>query len=182
MLAADAVDLGHLSGDEPLGGIEAPKPLHQPLPPQDFMAACDAAVKIVGDIEERAVAIGDAGIERQQVGRHGVLAARSLAHLELPDRARGPYRPVSEQAALEPGAGGDAVAAQVEGAAKVYQNVISIAGIERDAIERAGGCHSAQHVERPAAVERGDLDGDDVVNGSEAAPEIGAEDDAADGR
>src|SRR5215218_8302511 len=101
MLAADAVDLGHLPGAEPLGGIETPEPLHQSLPPQDFVTAGDAAVKIVGDIEERAVAVGDAGIERQQIGGHAVLAARGLAHLELPDRARGPYRPVPEQAALE---------------------------------------------------------------------------------
>src|SRR2546430_10970445 len=122
------------------------------------MAACDAAVKIVGDIEERAVAIGDAGIERQQVGRHGVLAARSLAHLELPDRARGPYRPVSEPAALAPGAGGAAVVAQVEGVGEDEQAVTVIAGIERDAIERAGGCHSAQYVQRPVAVSRRELD------------------------
>ena len=146
------------------------------------MAAGDAAVKIVGDIEERAVAVGDAGIERQQIGRHAVLAARGLAHLELLDRARGPYRPVPEQAALEVGAGGDALVAQVERQREIEQDVIVIAGIERDAVERAGRRHAAQHVERPVAVERRDLDGDDVVDGSEAAPEIGAEDDAADRR
>src|SRR2546430_13754467 len=100
MLATDAVDLGHLPGAETLGRIEAPQPLHQSLPPQDFMTTGDAAVEIVGDIEERAVAIGDAGVERQQVGRHAVLAARRLAHLELLDRARGPDRPVSKETAL----------------------------------------------------------------------------------
>src|SRR3954454_20708512 len=114
MLPADSVDLLHLSGAESLGGIETPQPLHQSLPPQDFMTTGDAAVKIVGDIEERAVAVGDAGIERQQVRRQAVLAARSLAHLELPYRARGPHRPVPEQAALEPCAGGDALVAHVE--------------------------------------------------------------------
>src|SRR3954468_13683628 len=95
MLAANAVDLLHLSRAEALAGIETPQPLHQSLPPQNFMAAGDAAVKIVGDVEERAVAIGEAGIERQQAGRHGVLGARGLAHYELLDRARGPYRPVA---------------------------------------------------------------------------------------
>jgi hypothetical protein len=182
MLAADAVDLRHLAGAEALRGIEAPEPLHQPLPPEDFMAACDAAVKIVGDIEEGAVAIGDAGVEGQDVGRQGVLAARGLAHFELLDRARGPYRPVPKQAALEKGPGGDALVAQVERQHEIEQDVIVIAGVERDAIERAGGRHSAQYIERSVAVEWRDLDGDDVIDGSEAAPEIGAEDDASDRR
>ena len=87
-----------------------------------------------------------------------------------------------EQAGLEIGAGGDAVIAQVERQHEIEQDVVIIAGIERDAVERAGRRHPAQHVERPVAVERRDLDGDDVVDGSKAAPEIGAEDDAADRR
>ncbi len=67
MLVADAVDLLDLAGAEALGGIEAPDTLEQSLPPQNFMTAGDAAVKIVGDVEERAVAVGDAGIERQEI-------------------------------------------------------------------------------------------------------------------
>src|SRR4051794_17746613 len=102
------------------------------------MATRDAAVKIVGDVEERAIAIGDAGIERQQVRWHGVLAARSLAHLELLDRARSPYRPVAEQAAPEIGAGGDALVAQIERQREIEQDVVVITGIERDAIQRTG--------------------------------------------
>src|SRR6266700_3495102 len=73
VLAADAVDLLQLTGAEAFMRIEAPQPLHQALPPQYFMAACDAAVEVIGDVEERAVAIGDAGIERQEVGGQGVL-------------------------------------------------------------------------------------------------------------
>ena len=73
MLTIDAVDLVHLAGAEALVRIEAPDALHQALPPQHFVAAGDAAVKIVGDVEEGAVAIGDAGIEREQVGRYAVL-------------------------------------------------------------------------------------------------------------
>ena len=111
-----------------------------------------------------------------------VLAARRLAHLELLDRARGPHRPVAEQAALEIGARGDALVAQIERQRQVEQDMIVIAGIERDAIERAGGGDAAQHVERAVAVERRDLDGDDVVDHRKAAPEIRAEDDAADRR
>ena len=144
------------------------------------MAAGNAAVEIIGDVEECAVAIGDSGIERQQVGRHGVLAPRRPAHLELLDRGRGPYRPVAEQAALEISAGGDAVVAQVERQREIEQDVVVIAGIERDAVERAGGGDAAQHIERAVAVERRDLDGDDIVDRCKAPPEIRAQDDAAD--
>ena len=118
MLAADAVDLLHLSRAQAFGGIETPESLHQPLPPQDLMAAGDAAVEIVGDVEERAVAIGDAGIERQQVAGTAVLAARGLAHLGLLDRARRPDRPVAEQAAPEIGAGGDALSRKSNGSTR----------------------------------------------------------------
>src|SRR4051812_7793333 len=99
MFVADAVDLQHLARTEPFGRIEAPDALQQPLPAQHFVAAGDAAVKIVGDIEEGAVAVGDAGVERQQVCWQRVLVARGLADLELFYRARGPYRPVAEQSA-----------------------------------------------------------------------------------
>src|SRR5437879_1549574 len=101
MVAAYPVDLLHLAGAQPFGRIEAPDALHQALPPQDFVTAGDAAVKIVGDVEEGAVAIGDAGVERQQFSRQSVLVAGGLAGFELLDRARGPYRPVAEQAAAD---------------------------------------------------------------------------------
>src|SRR3977135_1806108 len=100
VLAADAVDLLHLAGAQSLGRIEAPQPLHQPLSPQDFMATGDAAVEIVGDVEECAVVLGPARGERQEIGGQGVLAARSLAQLELFYGTRRPSRPVAEQAAL----------------------------------------------------------------------------------
>src|SRR2546429_5658097 len=99
MLAADAVDLLQLARAEALGRIETPDALEQALPPQDFVAARDAAVKIVGDIEECAVAIGDAGVERQQIGGDPVLVARGAAPPELLVGAPGPYLPMAEQAA-----------------------------------------------------------------------------------
>ena len=60
--------------------IEAPHPLHQSLPAQHFVAAGDAAVKIVGDVEEGAVAIGHPRIERKQVGRVQAVRARRDAN------------------------------------------------------------------------------------------------------
>ena len=83
VLVADAVDLLDLARAQALGGIETPDALHQSLPPQDLVAAGDAAVEIVGDVEEGAVAVGDPGIERQQIGGHGVLAARGLARARI---------------------------------------------------------------------------------------------------
>ena len=91
MLIADAVDLFHLTRTEPLRRVEAPDSLHQALPPQDLVTAGDAAVKIVGDIEERAIAVGDARIQRQKIGRHCRFVPGRTAHFELLDRARGPH-------------------------------------------------------------------------------------------
>src|SRR5712664_2946320 len=182
MLVADAVDLLHLAGAEALGRIEAPDSFQQPLPPQNFVTAGDAAVKIVGDVEKRAVAVGDAGIESEQIGGDAVLVARGAAHLELLDGVRGPHRPMAEQTAAEIGTRGDALVAQVERQREVEQDMVVIAGIERDAVERTGGGDTAQHVEGAVTIERRDLDGDDVVDSRETPPEIRAEDDAADGR
>src|ERR1035437_2930848 len=164
MLVADAVDLMDLAGAEPHGGIETPDALQQPLPPQNFVTAGDAAVKIIGDVEEGAVAVGNAGIERQEIGRDRRLVARGAAHLELLDEARGPYRPVAEQAAAEIRPCGDAAIAQNERQREVEQDVIVVAGIERDAIEGISGGDAAQDVERAVSIERRDLDGDDVVD------------------
>jgi hypothetical protein len=64
VLFADTVDLLHLAGTQAFLGIEAPDTLQKSLAPQHFVAAGDAAMEIVGNIEERAVAVGDAGVER----------------------------------------------------------------------------------------------------------------------
>src|SRR5262249_58873330 len=109
VLAADAIDFLLLAGTEAFIGIEAPQALHQTLPAQHFVAARDAAVEIVGNVEERAVAIRDAGVQREQISRHLILVSRLFAALELPDRACGPNRPASEQSSLEIRARGDAV-------------------------------------------------------------------------
>src|SRR2546423_11282795 len=129
MLAADPVDFLDLARTQALGGIETPYTLHQPLPPQDLVTAGEATMEIIGDVEKGAVAIGNAGIERQQVRRHRVLVARSLAGFELLDRGRGPDRPVSEQPAANMGARGDAVVAQVERQGEVEQAVVVVAGL-----------------------------------------------------
>src|SRR5450755_1014125 len=101
MFVADAVDLMHLAGAKAFGGVEAPDSLKQSLPPQNFVTAGDAAVKIMGNIKESAVAVSNAGIQRQEIGRYHRLVLRGAAHLELFYGARRPHRPVAEQAAAE---------------------------------------------------------------------------------
>ena len=81
---------------------------------------------------------------------------------------------MAEQPAANMDAGGDALVAQVERQHEVEQDMIVIAGIERDAVQRAGGGDAAQHVERAIAVERRDLDGDDIVDRRKAPPELRA--------
>src|ERR1041385_6001609 len=182
MLAADAIDLGQLPRAQPFRRVEAPDALHQPLAAQDFVAARDTAMEIVGDVEEGAVAVGNPRIQRQQIRRQLLPVARGTAAYELFDRARGPYRPVAQQATLDMHAGGDAAFAQIERQHEIEQDVVVIAGIERDAVERARARDAAQHVEGAIAVERRDFYGNDIVDCRKTFPEVRAEDDAADRR
>ena len=176
MLAIDAVDLLHWPGLRPSFGIEAPDAFHQALPPQHFVATGDAAVKIVGDVEEGAVAVGDAGIEREQIGRHGLLVPRGLAALELLDR-RSRSTPTNGRAVrLWNRCAWFCRCRAGERQHQVEQDVVVIAGVERDAVERTGGGDAAYHVERAIAVERRDLDRDHIVDLGEALPELCVED------
>src|SRR6266851_2530192 len=61
----EPVDPRALSRAQRLMRIEAFDRGHQPLAPQDLVAARDAAGEIMVDVEDHAVAIGDEGIERQ---------------------------------------------------------------------------------------------------------------------
>ena len=78
---------------------------------------------------------------------------------------------MAEQAALEVSPRRHVLVAQVERQHQVEQDVVVIAGVERDAVERAGRGYAAQHIQRAVAIERRDLDGDDVVDRREAPPE-----------
>src|SRR5205085_7308624 len=89
---------------------------------------------------------------------------------------------MAEQATSERRSGGDAALAKVERQCEVEQDVVVVAGIKRYSIERACGRDTAQHIERAVAIERRDLDGDDIVDQREAPPELGAENDTADRR
>jgi hypothetical protein len=62
MNTIDPIDLLFLPRAKTFCGIETPDALQQPLPSEDLVAARDAAMKIIGDVEESAVAIRDTAI------------------------------------------------------------------------------------------------------------------------
>src|SRR6185312_7470782 len=72
-------------------------------------------------------------------------------------------------------------AAQRERRDEIEQDAVVIAGVERDALLRAGGDDTFHHVQRAVAVERRDLDRRDLLDLGEAAPEGGGKRNAADG-
>ncbi len=89
---------------------------------------------------------------------------------------------MAEQPALDPHHGLAAVVAYDERREQVEHDVIVIPGIERDALGGAGLDHAAHHVERAVAIERRDLDRDDVLDLGEAPPERHRQHQPADGR
>ena len=66
MQAVHAVDLVPLALAEALGRVQAPDAFEQALAAQHLVAAGDAAMEIVGDVEEGRVAIRHPRVERQQ--------------------------------------------------------------------------------------------------------------------
>ncbi len=101
------------------------------------------------------------------IGRDGGVDA-----LQQFDRALDPDAPVPEQAALDPHGVHRALRRRSRnGSQQVEHDVVVVAGVERDPIGGAGLDDAAHHVERAVAVERRDLDGDDVLDRREAPPE-----------
>src|SRR5262245_10969271 len=90
-----------LARAQPFAWIEAFDRRHQPLPPQDLVAARNAAGKVVVDVEHHRVAIGDKAIERQHLRWNGAGRHRKFQSLKHLDRATRPHAPMTEQAALK---------------------------------------------------------------------------------
>ena len=88
MLAADAIDLLALPRAQSLVRVEAPDAFEQALAAQHLVAAGDAAAKVVGDVEEGAVAVGDAAVEREQVALdRAIRLAAAAAALQRSSRS-----------------------------------------------------------------------------------------------
>src|SRR5438093_1469419 len=76
--------------------------------------------------------------------------------MQAAQQAHGPFRPdrpVAEQPAAEADADGIAVAHRHDGRHQIEDDVVVIAGIERDAPLGAGGDQPAHYVERALAME-----------------------------
>ena len=93
-----------------------------------------------------------------------------------------PDAPVPKQPALDAHAHCFRTSLDVEWHCKVEHDVVVVAGVERHAILRPRGNHTANHVQRPVAVERRHLDRDHVRDFREALPELHRQGDAADRR
>ena len=117
------------------------------------MAARDAAVEIVRDVEEGAVAVGNPGVEPQQRRVDGAADTIPATFQQL-DRAAGPYGPMPQQSSTE--AQGDRIPVpdDGEGRHEVKHDVVVVAGIECYALLRLGLHQAADDVERAISIER----------------------------
>src|SRR5947209_16977306 len=89
---------------------------------------------------------------------------------------------MAEQAATKFEAMRLAVVTDIEGQAQVEHDVIVIARVKRDALRGAGGRDASKYIKRAVAVERCDLDRNDVVDCRKGRPEIDAKLTPADSR
>src|SRR5437867_22503 len=116
------------------------------------MTPGDTAPEAVGDIEKGGVAIGDARVERENLGRYGARRNRLMEASEKADGSAGPHRPMAEQAAAKADGHRLAVAHDGERRHEVEDDVVVIAGIERDALLGARRDDAAEYIERAIAV------------------------------
>src|SRR5260370_34281740 len=126
----ESIDAGALSGTERLVRIEAFDRGHQPLPPQDLVAARDATGEIVIDVEDHAVAVGDERIQRQHLRRNGAGRHRKLQALQHLYRAPRPHAPVPQQPTLETQGHLAIAGAHHHRRHQVGHDVVVVAGIE----------------------------------------------------
>ena len=159
--------------------IEALDRGHQPLAPQDLVTTRDATREVVVDIEHDRIAVGDEGIERQHLRWDGAGRDRELQPLQHFDRPARPHAPMAEQSALEAQCHFAIAGAHHHRRHEISDDVIVVAGVERDAILGMGLGNADRDIERAIAVERRHLDRHDVVDGGEPRPEGTRQRDAA---
>ena len=135
----NAVDAGRLARTEDLTRVEAVRGREQALPPQHLVAAGNAAGETVSDVENYAVAVGYHSIDGQKVIWDDTGAGAGVCARQELDGGFGPHAPVPQQAALEAehrlALGGTNAQRRDE----IGDDMIVVAGVEGDAIFRAGG-------------------------------------------
>src|SRR5262245_47444708 len=177
----NAVDAGRLAGAEDLPRVEAVRSRKQALPPQHLVAAGDAAGKAVGDVENDAIAVGYHRIDGQKIVRDNTGADAGMCARQQLDGSFGPHAPVPQQPALEADLNLALSGADPERRDEIGDDMVVVAGVERDAILRAGGNDTEGDVQRLVAIERGHLDGNHVIDASKARPKPARQGDTADG-
>ena len=74
----DAVDFLLLSRSERFSRVEAPDAFQQPLPVKNLMAPGDDAMKVVGHIEDRRIAVGHLRVKLEQIAADGAGGDRGV--------------------------------------------------------------------------------------------------------
>src|SRR5687768_16041119 len=100
--AADAVDLGTLTGAERFMRIQTSRACQQPLPPQDFVDTRDVPCKTVSRFEECTVGVGNRDVMRAQCRGNLLATVRGVTLVEERDRTLRPHRPMAELASHHP--------------------------------------------------------------------------------
>src|SRR5690349_9876163 len=165
------VDLFTLAGAERFVWVQTPNPFEQTLTMQHFVQTGDATGVAIGGVEEGSVAIGNFNSGSEQVGGDWLIGRRNLPALaEKFHRPLCPHRPVSQEPANNAAFRRLSSDDKSMGCEEVQQDVVVVAGVERDVASTGVGDRS-DDIERLVAVERGDLDGDDVFDFREPSPE-----------
>ena len=131
--AADAVELLALAGGEALSWVQAPDALQKALPPQYFVDAGYAAVKVVCAVENGGVGVG----ELDAVGEPMAVVERAgcaiiLNRTQHRDRLAGPDSPLAQKPADDAQRRRVCPRANVELCEQVGDDIVVVAGVERD--------------------------------------------------
>jgi hypothetical protein len=176
--AVDPVDLRELSLREALARIEAPSTGHQSLSAQNLMNTGDAPGKAVGGIEESGVRVGELMCAHDPLRRDRARCAPSGDLVQQLDRTPRPDCPLTEQTAHE----GRSAPIEPIPREQVEDDGVVVASVEGDLVCPAGLRETTNDVDRGVAVERSNLDCDNLLELGEPAPEVDVEAPAAGGR
>src|SRR5687767_7660125 len=173
------VDIPRLAGGKLFLRIQAPSSPQQPLPTQDLVNSRNAAPEAVGGVEDGAVGIRDLRGKSKQAAHPWRSAASLSLSVTMPPNLTmqfhgvpGPEGPMPQQPTHHPDAAGP-------GGEQVEQDIVVVAGIERDLPGAPGIRHRPHHVQGLIPIERGNLDRDDARQLDETPPEPIGEDSAA---
>src|SRR5262249_24257342 len=129
-------DFFHLAGRQAFVRVEAPETFEQSLAPENLVDPGDAAVEIVGDVEQRGVRVGEVVRDLAPLAMIRI-TMDAFEHL---DSAARPDSPLAEQSAYETqfAKAGD----------QVKDDVVVVAGVEGDPGGAAGIGDAMEYLDR----------------------------------